>query len=152
MPVFLGRVTRLMEQRCSMVQFLRRLLAMFRGSVRKSPHQDDVAASEQIARYILSKRYFSTKNRTVKYGAYLPAPDGETSVYRISGLSEEEIWEIGQEYVAKPSRRTLLRAGGYSSHWLLTRMLCCPLRSPFKASNRLPGGTRRSCRRRARCR
>jgi hypothetical protein len=84
---------------------------MFRGSARKSPHQDDVAASEQIARYILSKRYFKTTNRTVKYGAYLPAPNGETSVYRISGLSEEEIWEIGQEYVANPSSRTLYARG-----------------------------------------
>ena len=84
---------------------------MFRGSARKSPHQDDVATSEQIARYILSKSYFSTTNRAVKYGAYLPAPNGETSVYRISGLSEEEIWEIGQEDVAKPSRRTLYARG-----------------------------------------
>ena len=31
----------------------------------------------------------------------------ETSVYRISGVSEEDIWEIGQENVAKPSGRTL---------------------------------------------
>lgn len=70
-----------------------------------------MAANEQIARYILSKRYFSTTNRTVKYGAYLPAPDGETSVYRITGLSEEGVWEIGQEYVAKPSNRTLYARG-----------------------------------------
>ena len=32
------------------------------------------------------------------------------------------------------------------------RTLCCPLRSPLNASNRLPGGTRRSCSDRARCR
>ncbi len=29
-------------------------------------------------------------------------------------------------------------------HWSLTRMLCCPARLPFKASNRLPGGRDRS--------
>lgn len=84
---------------------------MFRGSARKSLQQDNVAASEQIARYILSKRYFSTKNRTVKYGAYMPAPNGETSVYRISGLSEEEVWQIGQQNVAKPGMRTLYARG-----------------------------------------
>gem|GEM_PF-5840929 len=28
-------------------------------------------------------------------------------------------------------------------HWSLMRMLCCPLRSRFKASSRFPGGTRR---------
>jgi hypothetical protein len=70
-----------------------------------------VAASEQIARYILSKRYFSISNRTVKYGAYLPAPNCEASVYRISNISEEEIWDIGREYVAEPSKRTLYARG-----------------------------------------
>jgi hypothetical protein len=78
-----------------------------------------VEASEQIARYILSKRHFSTTNRTVKYGAYLPAPDGETSVYRISELSEEEIWEIGQENVAKPSNRTLYARGDTPANVIL---------------------------------
>lgn len=94
-----------------MGQFLRRLLTIFRGSAQKSPQPDNVAASERIARYILSKRHFSTSNRTVKYGAYLPAPDGETSVYRASTLSEEESWGIGLEYVAKPRNRTLYARG-----------------------------------------
>ncbi len=69
-----------------MVQFLRRLLTMFRGSAKESPQQDKVAASERIAGYILSKRHFSTSNRTVKYGAYFPAPNGETSVSRLLGF------------------------------------------------------------------
>ncbi|MET0091845.1 MAG: hypothetical protein ABW068_17840 [Candidatus Thiodiazotropha sp.] len=94
-----------------MVRFLRRLLTIFLGSARKSLHQGNVAANEQIARYILSKRHFSTSKRTVKYAAYLPAPNGETSVYRTSGVSEEDIWEIGQENVAKPSGRTLYARG-----------------------------------------
>ena len=103
-----------------MVQFLRRLLTIFRGSARKSPHQDNVAASEQIARYILSKKHFSVTNRTVKYGAYLPAPNGEASVYRISNISEKEIWDIGQEYVAGPSKRTL-RARGDTAAAVITK-------------------------------
>ncbi|MDX2415851.1 MAG: hypothetical protein QNK19_00100 [Xanthomonadales bacterium] len=70
-----------------------------------------MAASEQIARYILSKRYFSVSNRAVKYGAYLPAPNGEASVYRISNISEKQIWDIGREYVAVPSMRTLYARG-----------------------------------------
>lgn len=86
-------------------------MTIFRGSARKSQHQDNVAASEQIARYILSKRYFSVSNRAVKYGAYLPAPNGEASVYRISNISEKEIWDIGREYVAGPSKRTLYARG-----------------------------------------
>lgn len=47
----------------------------------------------------------------MKYAAYLPASNGETSVYRTSGLTEEEIWEIGQEKVAKPSGRSLHARG-----------------------------------------
>lgn len=94
-----------------MAQFLKRLLAIFYGSAHKPSQQDSVAANEQIARYILSKRYFSISNRTVKYGAYLPAPNGETSVYRISNIAEEEIWDIGRKYVAGPSKRTLHARG-----------------------------------------
>ncbi len=70
-----------------------------------------MTSSEQISRFILSKRYFSVSNRTVKYGAYLPAPNGETSVYRISNISEKEIWGIGRDYVAGPSKRTLYARG-----------------------------------------
>ena len=94
-----------------MVQFLKRLLAIFHGSADNPLQQDSVVASEQIARYILSKRYFSVSNRTVKYGAYLPAPNGETSVYRISNIVEKEIWDIGRKYVAGPSKRTLRARG-----------------------------------------
>jgi len=79
-----------------------------------------VAASEQIARYILSKRQFSASNRTVKYGAYLPAPDGETSVYRISNLSDDAIWTIGQEYVAKSSSRSLYGRGDTAAEVIMT--------------------------------
>jgi hypothetical protein len=70
-----------------------------------------VADSELIARYILSKRHFSVDNRIVKYGAYLPAPNGETSVYRITSLSEKEIWDIGSDYVAKPRNQNLYARG-----------------------------------------
>lgn len=50
-------------------------------------------------------------NQTVKSGTYLPAPNGETSVYLTSGVSEEKIWNIGREYVAKPRERTLHARG-----------------------------------------
>ncbi len=70
--------------------------------------------SEQITRYILSKSHYSKVNRTVKYAAYLPAPNGETSVYRTSELAEADIWDIGQEYVAQPREKTLY-AKGYTT-------------------------------------
>ena len=94
-----------------MAQFLKRLLAIFLGSAHKPSKQDSVADSEQIARFILSKNHLRASNRTVKYGAYLPAPNGETSVYRISDIAEREVWDIGHKYVAAPSKRTLRGRG-----------------------------------------
>lgn len=48
----------------------------------------------------------------MKYGAYMPAEKtGKASIYRTSDLGEKEIWEIGQEFVAKPTMR-ILRARG----------------------------------------
>lgn len=94
-----------------MVQFLKYLLTIFRGSAQKSAQREIIEASEQIARYIFSSKQYSINNGRVKYGAYLPAPNGEVSVYRISGLSEEEIWKIGREYVAKPRGKTLYARG-----------------------------------------
>ena len=47
----------------------------------------------------------------MKSGAYLPAPNGETSVYRTSDVPEEEIWNIGREAVAKPRDGSLYARG-----------------------------------------
>jgi len=104
---------------------------IFRGSAQKIPQQDSVAANELIARYILSKRHFSTSNRIVKYGAYLPAPNGETSVYRVSSLSNEEIWKIGRRYVVEPTNRTLYARGDTTASVILkTELGITPEKSP----------------------
>ncbi len=94
-----------------MVQFLKRLLTKSSVFVNNLQNQSLIKSNEQISRYILSKRHFSRSNKTVKYAAYMPAKDGETSVYRTSNLSELDIWGIGTKYVAKPSQRSLLARG-----------------------------------------
>jgi len=94
-----------------MAQFLRRLLAIFHGSAHKPSQQDRVEVSEQIARYILSKRHISVANGIVRPAAYMPASNGETSVYRISDIAEKEVWDIGRKYVAGPGGRTLHARG-----------------------------------------
>ncbi len=66
--------------------------------------------SDTIARYIFNKKHFAASKGRVKYAAFLP-PDGETSVYYITNLTEEKIWHIGQRYVAEVSGRTLLARG-----------------------------------------
>ncbi len=71
----------------------------------------DLSDDEQLTRYIFSRSHFTPSSGRVKYHAYMPARNGETSVYRTSELSVEEIWDIGQKYVATPTERTLYAKG-----------------------------------------
>ena len=71
---------------------------------------NNLTPSDTIARYIFNKAHFAASTGRVKYPAFLP-PDGETSVFRITSLTEEEIWDIGQHYVAEVSGRTLRARG-----------------------------------------
>jgi hypothetical protein len=48
-----------------------------------------------VARFVFQRNHFSTKNKRIKPAAFLP-PDGATSVFKISGLTEEEIWACGE--------------------------------------------------------
>ncbi|MDY7000562.1 MAG: hypothetical protein SVS15_02120 [Thermodesulfobacteriota bacterium] len=61
-----------------------------------------------MARYLLERRnYFSIENKRVKPKAFMPARDLKLSVYRVEGLTDQELWEIGENSVAQPSGRTL---------------------------------------------
>ena len=60
----------------------------------------NVPPDEILARFIFSKSHFSVTNKEVKFKAFTPPSNSEDlSVYRISGLSESEVWAIGKEYV-----------------------------------------------------
>lgn len=50
--------------------------------------------TEPISRFIFSKSHFNRSGP--KYGAFLPASDGDTSCFRVKGLSEDANWEIGR--------------------------------------------------------
>jgi len=64
--------------------------------------------NEVVARYLLSSSDYSVNNSRVKPRAFEPSPkDQSTSVFRIDGLSENEIWDIGTRYAAEPSGRQL---------------------------------------------
>lgn len=70
-----------------------------------------IEKTEWVTRYIFSKKHFSKKNYTVKYGAFFPPPKHDKnriSVFRILYLSESEIWTLGQKEVAKKRKKTLL--------------------------------------------
>ena len=70
----------------------------------------DIGRNDPLARYLIDKRHFSPLNQRVKPGAFLPEPTGETSVYLIKYLSEEEIWTLGTTYIEITGRRIRARA------------------------------------------
>lgn len=75
----------------------------------------EIKSDELLARYLFSNRHFAKTTGRVKPGAFLKPPKDEyLSVYRISGISESAIWELGQEYAAKPSKRKLVARGDVS--------------------------------------
>lgn len=59
----------------------------------KSTTQIDVF--QKLARFIRHSNQFSKKSKIIKSSAFLPYPHLELSVFGITGLSEEEIWDIG---------------------------------------------------------
>ena len=77
-----------------------------------SENPDDI-----LSRYLLSKSQFSPENKRVKYSAFMPAPNRETSVFIITDLQEREIWDLGENHVASPlSKKLYGRADIYANH------------------------------------
>ena len=66
-----------------------------------------VQPSERITRYILDRSKFKPGKIQVKFTAFMPPPNGELSVYRTISLSEPEVWQIGSDYVASVTGKTL---------------------------------------------
>jgi len=59
-----------------------------------------VSPSESLARYLTSSTHYSHEKHLVKPAAFLPPPpDWRLSVFRIDGLSIEEVCVIGREKV-----------------------------------------------------
>ena len=55
---------------------------------------------EVVTRYLLSSSHYSVNNSRVKPRALEPSPsDQSTSVFRVNGLGEDEIWDMGTRLV-----------------------------------------------------
>jgi hypothetical protein len=66
-----------------------------------------MSLSETLSRFILKKDWIRADN-TVRWNAFSPGRNGETSVFRTSGISDREIWDIGNREVAAIQRKLLL--------------------------------------------
>ncbi|HHT9111299.1 MAG TPA: hypothetical protein ACFYDZ_09105 [Candidatus Brocadiaceae bacterium] len=97
---------------------------------------DQIKSEENLARYILHKNYISALHKRVKYAVFMPAPNGETSVFRISCLSENEIWEIGNREVSQKRGLPLLgRADISAFHILDENLQLIPDNNPPRHAN-----------------
>lgn len=65
-----------------------------------------LAAEEPLARFIVEKSYFRA-DRTLRHSAFMPQ-NREVSVFRISSLDRNSIWELGNRNVAIPRAKQLL--------------------------------------------
>lgn len=66
-----------------------------------------VSLLETICKYQLEKDEVR-EDGSVRWNALIPAKDGARSVFRISGVPETEIWDIGLNKVAAPRGLPLL--------------------------------------------
>ncbi|MGC2519449.1 MAG: hypothetical protein WA373_10145 [Burkholderiales bacterium] len=78
----------------------------------------DSASGEPLARFITQKNYVRPDN-TVKHTPFMPSTKTwRLSVYKISGVSEAEIWSIGKTYVAEPLGKPIHGRADLSSFWV----------------------------------
>lgn len=88
--------------------------------------------NETVSRYLLSSSDFATNKLRVKARALEPSPiDQSTSVFRVNGLTENEIWDMGTREVADPrGRRIHARADFTVSHVLNLNLSVIPSEPP----------------------
>lgn len=61
-----------------------------------------VETEETLARYLYSKNNYRSSDLTVKYSAFMPPEDKRLSVFRISELTENDVWSIGVNLRPQP--------------------------------------------------
>jgi len=67
---------------------------------------EPVDQSEILSRFVVYKRWIRADN-TVRPIAFTPNKNGETSVFRIYGITDKEIWDIGDYEVASKQNRPI---------------------------------------------
>lgn len=89
--------------------------------------------SEVVARYIFFSKYIRSSNNTVKWSAFMPSEkDNETSVFRISGLSDQEIWKMANEEVVPNQTNTLKGRADIPSSDVMTNLILSFSEPPYR--------------------
>jgi hypothetical protein len=97
-------------------------------------NSNTISPNEVVARYLLSSSDFTVNAPRVKARALEPSPvDKYTSVFRIDGLADDEIWNMGTILVAEPrGRRVHARADITVSNILRSNLSVQPDEPPVR--------------------
>lgn len=63
-----------------------------------------IESGETIARFIRQSNYVAQSTGRIKHSAFLPAPDNDTSTFRVRDLSEQDIRELAVEHVQERAK------------------------------------------------
>ncbi len=78
---------------------------------------------EILSRFVVSNRWIRADN-TVRHTAFLPNPkNGETSVFRISGITDNEIWAIGEREVVPIQNKPILGRANIETSIVISKVL-----------------------------
>lgn len=78
---------------------------------------------EILSRFILQTNWFSSSENRVKYAAFLPDKNAETSVFRTSGITNNEIWDIGNFEVSIKRGKPILGRADIRANNVIARDL-----------------------------
>jgi hypothetical protein len=98
---------------------------------------EQVTPSEVLSRFIMQTNWYRLSDNRVRYAAFMPNPkNGETSVYRISGISDREVWEIGDREVGLRRDKPILGRADIGASFVITKGLnVVPSEPPIRHAN-----------------
>jgi len=98
---------------------------------------EPVTPCEVLSRFIMQTNWYRLSDNCVKYAAFMPNPkNGETSVFRISGISERDIWKIGDREVGVLRNKPVLGRADIVPSFVFTKSLkVVPSEPPVRHAN-----------------
>lgn len=105
------------------VKVCRRLFARICGSSSSTKEwiAFDTAPGGRMSPYLTQGSEYNVHKKIVRFSAFMPPKSLRKSVYWTGGMSEVEIWSIGDTFVA-PSRGPIHGRAGFNSYSMSTNI------------------------------
>lgn len=65
---------------------------------------NEVKPVETLARFLRSSSHVAKSTGRIKAAGFLPAPDDDTSIFRVTGVEDSEIKKLGLEHVPQSAK------------------------------------------------